>query len=59
MSYIPPQLGKPVNYQLVPFSELCKRAWGQEWGIPDIAYRFSNDVKKDSTDKTELGIYRR
>lgn len=57
--YIPPQNGKPVNYRVVSFGDMAQRAWGQEWGIPETVYIFSNNSKKESTDMTENGFYKR
>lgn len=56
---IVPLNGTPPSFRTVAFSEMCRAAWGQEWGIPEIVYEFSGGAKKESTDMTQGGIYRR
>lgn len=46
-----------VTTRILDWAALVKRAWGPEWGEPDIAYQFSNDRKFNSSDGSEGGIY--
>lgn len=53
-------LGAPVVARTINWLDLNIRAWGSEWRAPDKgAYEFSNGTKKDSTDQTTNGFYRR
>ena len=54
---IPTKLGYPVSYRVFSWAEMAIVAWGEEWGKNDIAYEFSNGVKKESTDRYTTGIY--
>ena len=56
---IPPKNGKPVSFQKISFGNMAQRAWGQEWGIPETVYVFSNGSRKESTDMTQNGFYTR
>ena len=56
---IPPQNGNPVTYRSFAFSDEVKRVWGAQWTVPDIVYEFNGGAKKESTDMTAHGIYRR
>jgi len=33
----------PPITRTLDYGALVKKAWGQRWGVPDVAYRFSND----------------
>lgn len=33
----------PPITRTLDYGALVKKAWGQQWGVPDIAYRFSNN----------------
>ncbi len=35
------------------------RKHDKEFNKPEVVYRFSNGVKKTSTDRTESGVYKR
>ena len=59
MPAIPPKNGNPVSYRQISFSDMAKRAWGQEWGVPETVYVFSDGTRKESTDMNTSGIYRR
>jgi hypothetical protein len=49
----------PVVNTSYSFADLVKKAEGEDYNKPDIAYEFSNGSKKESTDKTSSGIYER
>lgn len=56
---IPPQNGSKPAFRVVLFSDMARASWGQEWGVPEIVYEFTGGAKKESTDMTQGGIYRR
>jgi hypothetical protein len=47
----------PVRVTNYSYADLVKKAEGEDFNKPDIAYDFSNGSKKESTDKTDSGIY--
>ena len=57
--YIPPENGKAPTFRVINFSDIARRAWGPEWGVPDIVYTWSDGQKMESSDRTDTGIYRR
>ena len=48
-----------VSYRTLSWEEMVVREWGSQWGIPDIAYEFSNGRTAQSTDLQAGGFYKR
>lgn len=55
---MPNNLGPKVTTREISWADLAQKAWGSEFNAPDKgSYRFSNERKFDSTDKTGGGVY--
>ncbi len=50
---------KPVTTRILNWGAEVRKAWGDEYQKPDVAYEWSNGKKHESTDRTENGFYRR
>ena len=48
-----------VTTRTVSWDALVRQALGPEFNKPDVAYKFNNGRKFDSTDKGTSGVYRR
>ncbi len=59
MANIPQKNGLPVTTRQFSFRDLVLRQWNEEWNKPDLAYVFGGSIKKDNTDRTTTGIYKK
>ncbi len=50
---------KPVTTRVLNWGAEVRKAWGDEYQKPDVAYEWSNGKKHESTDRSESGFYRR
>lgn len=48
----------PVSYRTYSWEELVIREWGQQWGVWEVAYEFSNGRTALNTDYTTNGFYK-
>jgi hypothetical protein len=46
-----------VNYSTWNWGQQVKEEWGTYWSMREIAYEFSNGVRRLSTDTTKGGAY--
>ncbi len=50
---------KPVTTRVLNWAAEVRKAWGDEYQKPDVAYEFSNGRKFESSDRGTTGFYRR
>lgn len=48
-----------VTTRILNWRDLVLKAWGEEYNVPETAYKFSQAREFKSTDNSEHGVYRR
>lgn len=54
---VPVSLGKNVTTSTINWRQQVLTAWGDQWAVRSIAYRFTSGEEKQSTDSTNRGFY--
>jgi len=54
-------MSQPPNVTVrdLNWRDYVRKVAGEEFGLPDVAYEFSNKRKFESTDNSEHGVYKR